>query len=327
MTIVLHPVTDSNYKIAGRPAQEAQLNIPTGPTALLRGGRRERTDADKHWYTKQLAVQHVKLIDKALFDRMAFYASLNPERMAYPSVARLGRDALCSARTVQRALRRLESAGLVECLTRVGGRATGRYLVLGRHDVTRGVTLCHPWGDRESPEVLREGKSTSTKISYGNDSVQTIDPSETRRDSPEKAFQNQYFPSQEQKQEKAPVPKAPERPKKPKFAFPKIVARWFKLMRKLSYECTDDMAMAFDKLPSHQEKKVVIDGLEAEERDLAHQGKLSFGPVPKPKRLGELPATSGTAAYMDRYRMACEHVPAADLASSCARCGVYIGGA
>ena len=105
-----------------RPQGPNQLSLPSGPGALLRGGRRERTDEDREWYAGLLReAQHSRLTDKVVFERLAYFASLNPERSGLPiGVARLAREVLCSPRTVQYALRRLEAAGLIECLTRAG---------------------------------------------------------------------------------------------------------------------------------------------------------------------------------------------------------------
>ena len=202
----------------------SQLNLPTGPVGIVRP-RRERTDEDRQWYSEQLAVQHTKHWDKVVYERVSYYGSLNPERLAFPSVARVARDALCSARTVQRALRRLESGGLLKCVAGdKGGRGTARYLVVGQR-VMGGVTESHPRGDRESPNDLREGISVSTKISSFNTSVKPIDPTPIQTEDPKKAVVRAGFPSQEQKQEKAPVrkeqvPKAPE----PIFNHPQQVA-------------------------------------------------------------------------------------------------------
>ena len=329
----------ANQKIEGRPAQ---YNLP--PAALPWRGdrkRRERTDADRDWYAKQLAVQHVKLIDKSVFERVAYYGSLNPERLAFPSVARVAHEVLCSARTVQRALRRLEVGGLIKCVSRVGGRATAQYLVVGR-SATLGVAGWRAWGDKTSPEVLREGitqvqrslKNGDSTESPGDssespvtDGAQTIDPSENASaqtiDPPEKAVQDRNFPSQEQKQEKA---KAPVPKKQGPTSDPKQVDKYFKLLRKLNYEVNDELGIAFEKLPHHLDRKAILDGLEAEERDLAHQGKLSFAPVAMPKRLGEVSAKTVTAAFESRHSAACSHVPAKDLPINCGKCGAYIGG-
>ena len=124
-----------------------QLPLPTRPV-LLQGGRRERTDEDRQWYSDLLRdAQHSRLTDKVVFERIAYYASLRPERVAFPSVARLAREVLCSVRTVQYALRRLEADGLIQCVNRrKGGRATGRYHVLE----------LHPRGARAAPEVIKE---------------------------------------------------------------------------------------------------------------------------------------------------------------------------
>ena len=112
-----------------------QLSLPSGPGALLRGGRRERTDEDKAWYSKQLAVKHSKHWDKVVYEKVAYYASLNPGRLAFPSVPRVAREVLCVRRTVQYALRRLESVGLIECTSRGCGRSTSTYRVVGRLEV------------------------------------------------------------------------------------------------------------------------------------------------------------------------------------------------
>ena len=76
---------------------------------------------------------HTKLIDKLIFERIAYYASRNPGRESFPTVARLGREALCSVRAVRYALRRLESSGLIERTFSGGGRETSRYRVGRSH--------------------------------------------------------------------------------------------------------------------------------------------------------------------------------------------------
>ena len=91
------------------PAAQQQLPLPTGPGSIVRG--RKRTDEDREWYAQQLRVEHTRPTDKSVFERLAYYASCNPERDAYAGVARLAREALCSIRTVQYARRRLEAAG------------------------------------------------------------------------------------------------------------------------------------------------------------------------------------------------------------------------
>ena len=79
---------------------------------------------------------HTKLIDKSVFERVEHYASCTPERESFPAVATLAREALCSERSVQYALRRLESVGLIERTFSGGGRETSRYRV-GRWPISR----------------------------------------------------------------------------------------------------------------------------------------------------------------------------------------------
>ena len=296
-----------------------QLNLPTGPFTVVRP-RRERTDEDREWYSKQLAVPHEKRIDKLVFERMAFYGSLNPERTAFPSVKRLADEAMCSPRSAQYALRRLETAGLIECLddasgrtTARGGRTTARYCVAG-------VQTVHPSGANRAPNVLREGKKRSTKSNPRNDTAQTIDPSEGKEVNP------LIFPSPSKNKEKAKTPheiqtNAPKTQgvtQRASFAFPKVIALWYALMRKLGRECNDTMASQLDQLP-HAGKKRIIDDLEAEERELAHKGKVEPAPIQKPKGFQ-------SAAAQEAQRVAaCAHEPADDLPVACRKCGGYIG--
>ena len=44
-----------------------------------------------------LKVQHSKHWDKVVYEKVSYYGSLNPERLAFPSVARLAREVICSA--------------------------------------------------------------------------------------------------------------------------------------------------------------------------------------------------------------------------------------
>ena len=115
-----------------------QLSLPSGPGALLRGGlapRRERTSEDRAWYSGQLRdIRHSRLTDKVVFERLVFYASLRPERVAFPSVGRMAREALVSERTVQYSLRRLETVGLIACISPGRGRTTSVYRVLDPTD-------------------------------------------------------------------------------------------------------------------------------------------------------------------------------------------------
>ena len=283
-----------------------QLNLPTA-LGLVRP-RRERTDADREWCSRQLAIPHEKRIDKLVFERMAFYGSLNPERTAYPSVKRLAREAMCSPRSAQYALRRLESAGLIECLDDAsgrtssrGGRTTSRYCVAGAQTV-------RPSRANAAPEVLKEGTKNKEKVLSLNDTAQTIDQSEG------KEVSLPLFPSKE----KAKATARAQGTKKTVFSFQDIVAKWFKLMRKLGRYCDDTMALAFDKLP-HREKTVIINGLEAVEQEQVYLGKMDAPPLTRPKGFLTAEAEEG------QRLAACAHVPADDLPINCGKCGAYIG--
>ena len=276
---------------------------------------------------------------------MALAARVNPAKgpVCHPSVPTIARDASVHVSTAQRALKRLAGDGFITIEHRQrrldGGKVvatSSEYTVIPHpaSDTTVVLERDHR-GPRALPKEERKEQPKSkvraldgdssespgdSSESHVTDGVQTIDPDEAVQ---EKIFLDLYFPSQEQKQKaKAPVPKK-QGPK----SDPTPVDKYFKLLRKLNYEVNDEMGIAFEKLPHHRDKKTIIDGLEAEERDLAHQGKLSFAPVPKPKRLGEISSKTVTTAFMERYSATCEHVPAADLASSCGRCGVFIGSA
>ena len=300
---------------SNKSVQPSQLPLPTGPFTSLRGGRRERTDEDRAWYSKQLAVQHVKRIDKLVFERLSFYGSLNNDRTAYPSVERLAREALCSARSVQYALRGLESAGLIECLDEKGGRATSLYRVVGSTDYTPGVQTVHPRGANLAPNVLREGKKRSTKSNPRIDTVQAQDHGETDEG---KTVNLSLFPSLSQEQEKASAPVTEN------HAFPKVVALWCALRRKLGLEVNHTMETELDKLP-HRDNVRIINDLEARERELVYQGRVAPPPITKPKSMGYLPPKAVAAADEALHRATCQHVPAADLPINCDKCGAYIG--
>ena len=310
----------------------SQLPLPTGPITLLRGGGRERTDEDRAWHSKQLAVQHGKRIDKLVFERMAFYGSLNPERTAYPSVKRLSDEALCSERSARYALRRLESEGLIKCLDDIGGRPTSRggrtttrYRVVGADDCRAGGQTVPPWGANRAPEVLKEGKNKGKKEKALSVSVgaQTLDHGKKKKDKG-KAVDLPLFPSLSQEQEKARAPVTETQTVYRAIGAPKVVAKWCALCRKLGLEVNLTKEMAFDKLP-HTGKTRMINDLEARERELAHQGRVAPAPIEKPKSTGYLPPKAVAAAAEAQHRAACQHVPAADLPIDCGKCGEYIG--
>ena len=309
-------------QIATQP--NPQLSLPTGPVGLVRP-RRERTDEDRQWYSGLLReAQHSRLTDKVVFERLAYFASLNPERSAFPSVARLAREVLCSPRTVQYALRRLEAAGLIECLTRTGGRKTAYYRVVGLTDCTPGVQELHPRGARAAPEGF--SRSMEGKESQGQDhNPLTCEAQSKGITVPAIKAQDLEIslglPSPNQdlghpRQEQASAPVAEE----PKFQNPRQVAKLFKLQRKLNYTADDKQAKVFDGL-EHVDKKRIIDKLEAEELKAALRGEVAN---PPPKLVPQFVVAEVRKPVKKPSQENCRHVwhgPDEDRLLVCGICG------
>ena len=260
------------------PAPAAQLNLPSGPVGLIRE-RRDRTAEDRTWHSKQLAVPHMNRIDKLIFERLAFYGSLNPERTAYPAVKRLAREAPCSERSARYALRRLETSGLIECVFPGRGRSTSRYRV-GRCGSDLQTVPVRPANG--APKVLKEGIDHTNKDLSMNTSVKSIDPAPTQSPEKEVVLTSLSFPKQKQEKAKAPVtkeqePKAPE----PVFRNNPQVKLLFALQRKQGYEANDEQAHVFDGL-EYDDRKRILDKLLAEEQIAAANGEVS-APPPKPR--------------------------------------------
>ena len=271
--------------------QDLPAPIAKPKLSVLRGGKykHERTDEDKSWYAQQLQVEHTRLTDKSVFERLAYYASCNPERDSYAGVARLARESLCSPRTVQYARRRLEAAGLIEGIgSNKGGRSTAtvtasaHYRVLGR-------TSCAPRGAPRAPKDLKEkegNKRTKDPSLSVSDDAQTIDRGAVEKvDIPQEVIRLP-FPSKEQKQEKTPVRKKQENDPAPSreplvFTHPRQVALLFALQRKLDYRADDGQAAVFDGL-EHCDKKRILDKLLEEEQLAAALGQVE-APPPKPR--------------------------------------------
>ena len=282
-----------------------QLNLPTA-LGLVRP-RRERTDADREWCSRQLAIPHEKRIDKLVFERMAFYGSLNPERTAYPSVKRLAREAMCSPRSAQYALRRLESAGLIECLDDAsgrtssrGGRTTSRYCVAG-------VQTVHPSGANRAPKVLKEGNSVSKDPSLTTDTVKSIDPALLEKVEKQIGIDCLSFPS---------PPSADG-----EYQHPKQVGMLCAVARKLGREVSEHEQRAFDKL-SHERKILTLKPLLEAEQSLAAEGVVTPPPKAAPSPRHEI--AHHHEGKSTSTRPACtEHrwtPPASDGISNCFDC-------
>ena len=293
-------MTTSNLNVAhSSDGVSSQLNLPTGPVGLVRP-RRERSDEDRDFLADAFKVTAGGVSAKAVYRCLAYYASLTARRIAYPSQNTIAAYCELSVRQVRRVLLKLERGGLIVCLERKRGRCSSTYSI---PQPGHGVPF-NP--DMVSDEEGRKDQETKTlSLSAGVQSQDHV-PMEKKG----KAVNLSLFPSPSRSEEKS----APARD----ITFPKQVALYCKLRRKLGREVNHTMETEFDRLP-HPEKKRVIDDLEAQERELAHQGRVSAPPIKKPK--GFL-----TAAAQEAQRIAaCQHVPAEDLPINCGKCGAYIG--
>ena len=295
--------------------QDPQLNLPTGPTHLLPRGRK-RTDADKLWHSQQVKVGEVEIENvhyRDVFRQMVFHGSCNPGRLCFAAHASIADAKKISTKTVQRAARYLEGSGLIRRMSEGKGRTTGTYQILGRTESPCRVdseSMQHGLKVHQIEKGIEEGIEEKEKALSFKDKVKPIDPEE-------KEVNLSLFPS---------IPKSKSKKakalgtKKPivVFSFPKIVALWFKVKRKLGHYVDDTMALAFDRLP-HREKTVIIDGLEAVEQEQVYLGKVAAPPLTRPK--GFLTAEAEEAQRL----AACEHEPADDLPVACRKCGGFIG--
>ena len=307
-------------------APSPQLALPTGPIALLRGGRLDRTEEDRDFLSEAFKVKAGGASATALYRCLAYYASLTERRIAYPSQSTMATYCDMSVRQVRRVLSKLQNDGLITCLNRKQGACSSTY-ELSR----RGQYVPFKW-DILSPNKEREGKNKRTKALSLSADVQAQDHGETDED---KEVNLSLFPSLSQEQEKASAPVTENRyeiqtnttqvvAQAVCHAFPKVVALWCALRRKLDLEVNHTMETEFDKLP-HRDKVRIINYLEAQERELVHQGRLAPPPITKPKSIGYLPTKAVAAADEALHRATCQHVPAADLPINCEKCGAYIG--
>ena len=269
-----------------------------------------------------MAVPHEKLIDKSVYERMAFYGSLNPDRTAFPSMARLAREALCCERSVRSALRRLESRGLIECLYFKGGRKTSRYRVVGSTECRAGGQEMPGRAAPVAAEVLKEGKpEVKTKDLSVSTNAQAIDPVAVEEvERPEEVICLPFPSPQKQEQEQEQKASAPV-PEEIVFVNENQVKMLFKLQRKLGYRADDGQAGVFDGL-EHADRKRILDKLLAEEQLAAAQGKVTAPPKAEPSPRHKFPLP--VARNKVRERPVCEThrwtPPASDGISNCFDC-------
>ena len=299
--------------------QEPQLNLPTGPTHLLRG--RTRTDADKAWHSQQVKVGEMEIENvhyRDVFRQMVFHGSCNPGRLCFAAHATIADAKKISTKTVQHAARYLEGSGLIRRISEGKGRTTGTYQILGRTESPPSVdseSTLHGLKVHQIEEGIEEGiEKNKEKALSVDDTAQTIDPIKS------KAASLSLVPSPSKSEEK----RAPVR--EPDHRHPKQVALYCKLRRRLGLEVNRSMETAFDGIP-HSEKKHVIDDLVARESEEAHQGKITPAPIKKPQSTGTLTLAEVGAAGEALRRATCQHEPSDDLPVACRLCGGYIGGA
>ena len=310
--------TVARISLGGQEHQApAQLSLPSGPGALLRGGRRERTDEDREWHSEQSKVKIPSVYYREVYRQMAFLGSCNPGRVCFAAHSTIARERGISVKTVQRAVKYLAHEGLIRCISVGAGRSTGKYQILGRSASPSSV-------DSESTQrglgvhQIEEGINQRTKTSLSvNADAQTIDPDAVEDvEIPEEVI-CLPFPSQEQEQEKASAPL----PEETVFVNENQVKLLFKLQRKLGYRADDGQAGVFDGL-EHADRKRILDKLLAEEQLAVAQGKVPAPPkaAPSPRHEFPLPVVRKTV----RERPTClEHrwTPAAsDGVQNCYGC-------
>ena len=305
-----------------QPAPQEQLPLPTGPYAAIRGGRRERTDEDREWHSEQSKVQIQNLYFREVYRQMAFLGSCNPGRLCFAAHSTIARRAgtnekAISSKTVQRAVRFLQSEGLIRCISVGAGRSTGKYQILGRcaspSSMYSESMLPVPKAHQIEEGIDQRTKKTSLSV---NADAQTIDPGAVEEvEIPEKVI-CLPFPSQEQEQKSAPVPEETV------FVNENQVKLLFKLQRKLGYRADDKQARVFDAL-AHADRKRILDKLLAEEQLAAVRGEVE-APPPKPRAPRFDPISTAPTAPTRAEPPACvTHrwtEPASDGISNCTMC-------
>ena len=201
-----------------------QLSLPTGPFAVLRP-RRDRTDSDRDFLADAFKIRCGGVGATALFRCLAYFASLSPRRIAYPSQKTMAGYCDMSVRQVRRVLRKLEQGGVIVCVERKGGRCSSTYALS-----QMGQTVPKP--DILSPKERR--KNADKKALSLSADVQTQDHVEKS-----KAVDLVLVPSLSRSEEKT----APVR----KNVFPKQVGKYCKLRRKLGLEVNHAMETEFDR--------------------------------------------------------------------------------
>ena len=246
------------------PGPNPQLSLPTGPGALLRGGRSTRTDEDRDFLASAFKVRAGGVSATAIYRCLAYYASLSDRRIAYPSQSTIASYCDMSVRQVRRLLPKLEADGRIVCLKRKRGAYSSTY------ELARiGQDVLLEW-DKVSYEEGREeerSKSLSLETCEAQVKAKPTKP-------PKKLEPLSGFPSPDP-DPGASAPVAEE----PVFVHPKQVGMLYSVARKLGKPISDEEALRFDDMP-HEKKKWILDPMLATEQQASMEGLV---PPPPPK--------------------------------------------
>ena len=298
------------------PPNDDQLSLPSGPGALLRGGRSSRTDEDRDFLASAFKVRAGGVSATAIYRCLAYYASLTDRRIAYPSQATIASYCDMSVRQVRRILPKLEADGWIVCIARKRGACSSTYELSTR----MGQDGLLEWDMMSYEEGKARSRSKSLSLVACEAQSKGIPaPTDTAKDPDTATSFPSPAPDQEQDRARAPVAKETE----PVFDHPGQVAKLFKLQRKLHYSANDEQAKVFDGL-EHGDKARILNRLEAEEQQAAIRGEVS---APPPKTLAPRHLPPFDRPTPPRERTTCsggEHrwtPPTEDGIASCVLCG------
>ena len=176
----------------------AQIPLPTGPVGLVRP-RRERTDEDKAWYSRQVKVgEDIPNVHyREVYRQMAFHGSCNPGRLCFAAHSTIADAKGISPKTVQRAVRHLEKEGFLRCVSVGAGRETGKYLVLGRSESPSSVDSEYTLHGLSVHEIEKGIDLKSKDLSFKAE-AKSRDPVPTHTEGLKKAVILTTFPSRKQ---------------------------------------------------------------------------------------------------------------------------------
>ena len=280
-----------------------QPALPYGPFGVARGGRRERTDEDRTWYSALLSMEHASNNHRAVFQRMAFLASCNPGRLSYEAHSSTARAVGVSTKTVQRAARQLEREGKILCRSVGAGRSTGTYQILERSQNQSSVDKMSMQRGQNVHQSKEGREDQESKTLLGGDGARAQDPAtEGGRAQGDEELNPSLFPS----------------PDEPQWENPRQVAMLFSVARKLGREVTVEEARRFEALSVDGRKRVMAPLL-TEEGERAARGEVARAPSKPLKH----PPRLDVSATRERPRCEGSHrwtPPASDGIANCYDC-------